>query len=1299
MFRFVTALFIYILSLNFHPLHAQIVINEVDADQAGSDGAEFVELFGTPNQSLDGLVLVLFNGSTDLSYNAFDLDGHQLNGDGYFVLCGNDTNVANCDLVVSPAVDLLADGADAVALFTADATDFPNGTPVTNTNLIDALVYDTDDADDPELLATLTPGQNQIDEDADGDKDNHANARYPDGGSVLDTSSYIQQLSTPGVTNGGTVGSAVMINEFVANHTGTDTHEFFEIFGLANTDYSNLTIVQLEGDSGDGPGTLVNFFPVGTTDADGFFFDGFLNNIIGGGSKTLLLVRNFSGFAGTDLDPGDDGTLDTNPWDLIVDAVAVNDGGAGDQTYAGPVLDSAFGGGFAPGGASRIPNGSDTDTVDDWLPNDFDGAGLPGFPGTLANGEAYNTPGLLNSTEAPPSVVINEFLADHVGGDTNEYLEVYGSANTNFGNWWLLQIDGRSAGNPGLVHRAIMLGTTSSTGYWYTGFMIDQLVEDAFTLLLVEEFSGSEGSDLDTNNDGTLDTTPWTSLRDEVAVNNGDSGNLVYSMVVLGPDFGGLPGTPGGASRIPNGTDTDEAADWVRNDFDGEGLSGFTGSLETGEAVNTPGAYNTITMAGSSDALINEVVADHTGDDTHEYVEIFGSPSSSYAHLWIVQLEGDSETGAGVIDTQYQVGETDVDGYWYTQFLLNELGNGSKTLLLVDGYSGTPGSDLDTNDDGTLDITPWTNILDSVAISDGGLTDRAYSETVMLPNFDGIIFTPGGVSRIPNGTDTDTPADWVRNDFSGAGLPGFTGDLGAGEALNTPGIENSDEPLPGANVLISEFVADHEGADTFEFVELFGDPGSSYSNISILIINGNSESNPGHIDAVITGGSTDSDGFWASAYQSDVLVNGTLTLLAVDGFSGSVGDDLDSNDDGTLNTSPWANLHDSVAVSDGGAADHTYSTTVLSSTRRSGSFPGGASRFPYYGDTDSASDWHPNDFQGEGLPGQMGDVSSGEAFNTPGRVNVVPAIDYYAGVSSENLRGDVHDIIANHVYFPYTSSFTDTWDVLETADQDPLITGNILSVYKNASYAKVGGGNSSYNREHTWPKSFGFPDDNASAMPYTDTHHLMLADGVYNSTRNNLAFGDCTGCSEAPTNAYNGQGGGTGIYPGNSNWYQGSGGTGSFEVWHYRRGEVARAQFYMAVRYEGGTHAVTGAPEPDLILTDDTSLINTFSSNTTGAAYMGRLSTLLQWHLDDPVDDVERARNEIIYRFQGNRNPFVDHPEWVSCIFENDCDGALEPCTISHFPEWTGSQPLCGSGTTQTILDYIAQINGSCSCN
>ncbi len=257
--------------------------------------------------------------------------------------------------------------------------------------------------------------------------------------------------------------------------------------------------------------------------------------------------------------------------------------------------------------------------------------------------------------------------------------------------------------------------------------------------------------------------------------------------------------------------------------------------------------------------------------------------------------------------------------------------------------------------------------------------------------------------------------------------------------------------------------------------------------------------------------------------------------------------------------------------------------------------------------------------------------------------------------NSTTLRTSLHAIIDDHTKIPYTSSSTDTWNVLEIADQDPGNSSRILDVYLNASYPKYGAGNNDYNREHSWPKSYGFPSDGAGNYPYTDCHHLFLCDSSRNSSRSNKPYGTVgnTG-SEYVTQVNNGVGGGSGTYPGWSNWADST----YWETWWDRRGDVARALFYLDVRYEGGTHGVTGYSEPDLILTDNLSLIqNSNTGSNESVAYMGLLSTLLQWSQDDPVDAKEMAHNDAVYSFQGNRNPFVDHPEWVDCIFSATCSG------------------------------------------
>ena len=257
---------------------------------------------------------------------------------------------------------------------------------------------------------------------------------------------------------------------------------------------------------------------------------------------------------------------------------------------------------------------------------------------------------------------------------------------------------------------------------------------------------------------------------------------------------------------------------------------------------------------------------------------------------------------------------------------------------------------------------------------------------------------------------------------------------------------------------------------------------------------------------------------------------------------------------------------------------------------------------------------------------------------------------YYATVDTTNattLRTTLHAVIDDHTKISYTASGTDTWNVLAAASEDPTNPANILDVYGNTSAVKQTGGNSFYDREHTWPNSYGFPNDGATNYPYTDCHMLFLCLQAYNSTRGNAPYRNCpSGCSELTTTLNAGMGGGSGPYPGNSNWSNGSTSTGTFEVWIGRRGDVARAILYADVRYEGGTHGVTGASEPDLIVTDNTTLIaNSATGSNLSVAYMGLKTVLLAWHQQDPPDAWERRRNDVIASYQGNRNPFVDHPE------------------------------------------------------
>ncbi|KWU61195.1 endonuclease [Priestia megaterium] len=230
----------------------------------------------------------------------------------------------------------------------------------------------------------------------------------------------------------------------------------------------------------------------------------------------------------------------------------------------------------------------------------------------------------------------------------------------------------------------------------------------------------------------------------------------------------------------------------------------------------------------------------------------------------------------------------------------------------------------------------------------------------------------------------------------------------------------------------------------------------------------------------------------------------------------------------------------------------------------------------------------------------------------------VPVEDYYrtaAGKTGNTLKTELHNIIDHHTELSYSA----VWEALKKTDEDPVNVNNVILLYTGRSQAKStnGGGVDDWNREHVWAKSHG---DFGTAMgPGTDLHHLRPTDVSVNSTRGNLDFDN----------------GGTEHSEALGNYFD----SDSWEPRDEVKGDVARMLFYMAVRYEGDV-----SDEPDLELN------NTVNNGT--APYHGKLSVLLQWNAQDPVDDRERRRNDIIYSdYQHNRNPFIDHPEWVNEIW------------------------------------------------
>ncbi len=228
-------------------------------------------------------------------------------------------------------------------------------------------------------------------------------------------------------------------------------------------------------------------------------------------------------------------------------------------------------------------------------------------------------------------------------------------------------------------------------------------------------------------------------------------------------------------------------------------------------------------------------------------------------------------------------------------------------------------------------------------------------------------------------------------------------------------------------------------------------------------------------------------------------------------------------------------------------------------------------------------------------------------------------------LSGESLKAALYEIVKGHTSFPYTSAGTDVWDILKETDRDTANPENVILLYSGWSVnaAQEYNNGKGWTREQVWARSHG--DFSTGKGPGTDVHHIRPVDLSVNSARNNKDFdwgGSVYIDGDGPTQCYS-----------------------DADSWEPRdavKGDVARMLFYMAVRYEGENG------EPDLELVDD---VNSVNLNEPRKGYHGKLSALLEWHKADPVDSFEINRNEVIFTYQKNRNPFIDHPEFVEKIW------------------------------------------------
>ena len=271
------------------------------------------------------------------------------------------------------------------------------------------------------------------------------------------------------------------------------------------------------------------------------------------------------------------------------------------------------------------------------------------------------------------------------------------------------------------------------------------------------------------------------------------------------------------------------------------------------------------------------------------------------------------------------------------------------------------------------------------------------------------------------------------------------------------------------------------------------------------------------------------------------------------------------------------------------------------------------------------------------------------------------------GKTGTELRSALHDIIDNHTTISYQQIWSAFWS---TDNKGNNVVWDMYSDGAPYTYSYMGWNDQCgdyeqegdcYNREHSWPQSWF----SKASTPTTDLHHIFPTDGFVNFKRSNHPFGEVQSTTWTSQN---------GSKLGNCKSSLGYTGT-VFEPIDEYKGDFARAYFYMSTRYYG----------------EDASW---GSSGMTDKADIKSwaITMLLRWSDNDPVSQKEIDRNNVIYGIQGNRNPFIDHPEYAHMIWEPGWTGVTYNITTASVQHGTINAPATAvEGTMVTLTATPAQ--------
>ena len=590
--------------------------------------------------------------------------------------------------------------------------------------------------------------------------------------------------------------------------------------------------------------------------------------------------------------------------------------------------------------------------------------------------------------------VINEIRIDQPGPDNDEYFELRGAPGAsldglsyvvigdlpgvvppqqNGGVEFALDLSGNSFDKNGLF--LVAKSTFSLPG---TPNLIAPLNFENFdnvTHLLVSDFTGAVGDDLDTNDDGVLDVTPWTEVNDSVALvsvldPDGFTADFYYSPIAIGPDGGAVPGHVWRCANVD---------DWQ------------IGPYDPLDGEDTPGAVNFDCAGGGGDVIINELRIDMPGGDVDEYFELASEPGTSLDGLTYIVI-GDGATGSGTVEAAialdgfvvpasgYFLAAEDGDTLGAIADLITELNfenSDNVTHMLVEDFTGAVGDDLDTDDDCVLDVTPWTSILDSIALVETfGSGDCFYGDATVGP--DGP-FVPGQAYRCePDGewivgsfavgvTDTPGAPNLPCETFICGGYDGRS----CFESRDTGGCSDPrvcalvceidptccdvawDAGCVGTaesvafgkaapeGLRISEFRIKQPGPDSDHYLEITGEPGTPLDGLSYVVLGDAGPDASGIVEYVLNlaGQTIPASGYFLVAEESFTLGTADFTWpinfedvynqthLLVFNFDGAAGADYDVENDCVLDAEPWAAVLDSVSLI--GSTGCTYAEATV----------------------------------------------------------------------------------------------------------------------------------------------------------------------------------------------------------------------------------------------------------------------------------------------------------------------------------------------------------------------------------